>query len=141
MDCGAQEDIARRRTLLAGDLAGALNGERAVVPRLEALHTELRAIGVKIFEQRVEEMLVEAAELNLTVHEKAAEFLRACERLDGFRDAWTEATAQAVNSRDAMREAALRGGFSQIERLERPPRAGDPGSRARHAAEYRRRLA
>jgi hypothetical protein len=44
----AREDVARRRTLLAGDLAGALNGERAVEPRLAALNAELRDTGLKI---------------------------------------------------------------------------------------------
>ena len=136
-----REDVLRRRTLLAGDLAGALNGEKAVVPRLEALHAELHALGVKIFEQHVEALLDEAAEADAAVHAAAAAFLAACEKADGLRDAWMEAQTRAVNGGDGAREAALRGGFSQIERLERPRLAAGAGSRARHAAEYRRRLA
>ena len=136
-----RDAIAKERALAAPALAAALNGERAVVPRLAALHAELRDIGVKIFEQHIETLLDEAIEINEGVHAAAAEFLRACEKQDGLRDAMVEAVARAVNSNDRERESVLRGALSQLERLERPMLAGDPGSRARWASEFRRRLA
>ena len=132
--------IASERALAAPALAAALNGEKAVLPRLEALHAELRAIGVKLFEHHVEAMLDEAAEVNLAVHEAAASLRALCEQADGLRAAFIEATARAVNGADSERADALRGGLNQIERLARPSLLGDAGSMARHAAEYRRRL-
>jgi hypothetical protein len=135
-----RESIDQRRGLLAADLAGALNGERAIQPRLAELNAELLDIGRQIFARHVDALLTEAEAVNAELHTAAAEFLRACQRADGIKDAFLQATAQAVNGGDAMREAALRGAFSQLERLERPSLVADAGRRAQHAADFRRRL-
>jgi hypothetical protein len=137
----ARESIAQRRALIANDLSGVLAGEKAVAPRLAALHAELHAVMVKIYERQVDALLTEADEINGEVHEKAQAFVAVCEQADGLRDTVTEALARAVNGNDRDREAILRAAFHRIERFEQPKMTGDPEARARHAAEARRRLA
>jgi hypothetical protein len=136
----ARERIAEARALLANDLTGAMNGQKAVAPRLTALHAELSDVMLKLYARQVDALLEEAAELNASVHAAAQAFLAVGERADGLRDSLIEALARAVNGADREREAILRAAFSRIERLEQPRLAGDAGERARHAADYRRRL-
>jgi hypothetical protein len=135
-----RESIAQRRALLARDLTGALNGQKAIEPQLAALHAELRDIMLKLYERQVDALLEEADELNASVHAAAAAFVAVGEQADGLRDAFVEAQSQAVNGADREREAILRAAFSRIERFEQPSLAGDALERARHASDYASRL-
>jgi hypothetical protein len=136
-----REAIARRRGLLANDLAAAIRGQEAVQPRLAELHAELRELGVQIFAENVEGLLVEAAELHATVHERAAAFLDACQQSDGLRDSISQSLSRAINANASEREAILRSAYSRLDRATmRPILAGDAGKRAEHAAAYLRRL-
>jgi hypothetical protein len=135
-----RERIAQARLLMAGDLQSATNGEKAVQPRLAALNAELRDVMLKIYERRIDALLEEAEAVNEAVHAAAQAFVAVGEQADGLRDAVVEALERAVNGGDREREAILRAAFSRIERLEPPRLAGDALERARHAADYRRRL-
>ena len=86
-----REGIARRRALLAGDLTGALNGQKAVAPRLAALNAELHDLMLKVFARRVDALIAEAEEVNRSVHAAAKAYLSVCEQADGLRDAVIEA--------------------------------------------------
>ena len=136
-----RERIAQARALLAGDLIGAMNGQKAVEPRLNALHTELHALMLKIYARQVDALLTEADELNASVRAAAKAFVAQAEQADGLRDSVVAALEKAVNGNDREREAILRAAFSRIDGLKQPSLAGDAEARARHAADYRRRLA
>jgi hypothetical protein len=136
-----RESIAQRRTLIANDLSGVLAGQKAIEPRLQALHAELHGIQLKIYERQADALIAEAEEVNAAVHAAAQAFVAAAERADGLRDSVVQALERAANGNDRGREAILRAAFSRLERFEQPKMAGDAGERSRHAADYRRRLA
>jgi hypothetical protein len=137
----ARESIAQRRALLANDLSGVLAGQKAVAPRLAALHAELSNVLIKLYERRIDSIVREAEAVNAEVHAAAQAFVAVAEQADGLRDSVVEALSRSTNSADREREAILRGAFSRLEALKQPSLAGDAGERARHAADYRRRLA
>jgi hypothetical protein len=136
----ARESIDQRRALIANDLSGVLAGEKAVAPRLQALHAELHALGLKLYERQVDWLLAEAEAINASVHEAAQAFVVAATQADGLRDSIAAALETAVTGGDRGREATLREAFSRIEQLKQPKMTGDPEARSRHAADYRRRL-
>ena len=136
----ARERIAQARALLANDLTGAMNGQKAVAPRLAALHAELRDVLLKLYGRQIDRLIRDAEEINAGAHAAAQAFLAVGEQADGLHDAVVEALARAVNGADREREQILRDAFSRIARLEPPKLVGDAGSRARHAAAYASRL-
>jgi hypothetical protein len=136
-----RESIAQRRLLLAGDLQSATNGEKAVAPRLNALNAELREVLLKLYERRIDALMREAEALNADVHVAAQAFVAVAEQADGLRDSVVAELERAVNGADKEREMILRAAFSRIEALVAPRLAGDATIRARHAGDYRWRLA
>ena len=136
-----REGIAQRRALIAGDLSGALAGQKAVEPRLAALHAELADIMLKLYERKVGELMDESEAINSAVHEAARAFVAVAEQADGLRDAVVAELERSVVGADREREGILRAAFARIEQLTAPKLAGDPEARSRHAADYRRRLA
>jgi hypothetical protein len=136
----ARERIAQARALLARDLTGAMNGEKAVAPRLAALHAELRQIGVEHYERRLDALIAEAEAVNAAVHNAAQAFVAVAEQADGLRDSVVAELERAAVGNDRDREAALRAAFAHIDGFAQPKMAGDPASRSRHAASFRRRL-
>ena len=105
------------------------------------MHAELSDVLLKLYARQVDALLAEAAEVNASVHAAAQAFVAAGEQADGLRDAVVAALERSVVGNDREREAILRGAFSRLERLEQPRLAGDALERARHAIDYRRRLA
>jgi hypothetical protein len=136
----ARERIAQARALLANDLTGALNGQKAVAPRLQALHAELSDIMLKLYARQVDALIRVAEELDAEVHAAAQAFVAVAEQADGLRDAFVEALSRSTNGADREREAILRAAFSRIEARGQPSLAGDALERARHAAGYASRL-
>ena len=136
-----RERIAQARLLMAGDLQSATNGEKAVAPRLSALHAELSDVMLKLYARQIDALMREAEAINAEVDAAGRAFLAVAEQADGLRDSVVEALSRSTNGADREREAILRAAFSRIEQLKQPRLAGDAGERARHAADYRRRLA
>ena len=131
----------KRRALLANDLTGALAGQKAVEPRLAALHAELRDVmleGLRAPGRRAARRRPTRSTRPCTRRRRrlSPSPSRRTDCATRRRGDWRGRSTAA----DREREAILRAAFSRLEQLEQPKMAGDAAERARHATDYRRRL-
>jgi hypothetical protein len=133
-----RESIAQRRVLRANDLASALNGAKAVAPRLAQIDAELREIGISILQHRADAVMEEATEINDRIIEQAAVLRVMLVKMSGLSTTFLQLVSETVN--DRARQEILRAAQVRFNTFPAPSFDGTGAEVAEAAQAWRRKL-